>query len=34
MENTNIVNGHYQKFDATQWPIEDSGWLGPVRLLP
>ncbi len=34
MKDINIVNVNYQKFDASQWPIEPSGLLGPVRLIP
>lgn len=34
MKDINIVNVSYKPFDPTQWPLEDSGLLGPVRLLP
>ncbi len=34
MKDINIVNVHYQAFDASHWPIEPSGLLGPVRLVP
>ena len=30
----NIVNIQYKPFDASGWPLMDSGLLGPVRLLP
>ena len=30
----NIVNIRYQPFDASKWPPEPSGLLGPVRLVP
>jgi len=30
----NLVNIHYRPFDASIWPIRDSGLLGPVRLQP
>jgi hypothetical protein len=30
----NIVDHHYKKFDASEWPVEPSGLLGPVKLLP
>lgn len=30
----NLVNAHYQKLDASTWPLQDSGLLGPVRLIP
>jgi alpha-L-rhamnosidase len=29
-----IVNVNYQPFEATDWPITDSGLLGPVTLTP
>jgi hypothetical protein len=29
----NFVNINYQPFNASKWPIQDSGLLGPVRLL-
>jgi hypothetical protein len=29
----NFVDMGYQAFDASKWPIRDSGLLGPVRLL-
>jgi hypothetical protein len=28
----NFVNLNYQKFDAANWPVADSGLLGPVAL--
>jgi hypothetical protein len=34
MRDTNIVNIRYQPFDASSWPLEASGLLGPVRLVP
>jgi hypothetical protein len=30
----NIVDHNYKKFDASNWPDEPSGLLGPVRLIP
>jgi len=30
----NFVNIRYKPFDASDWPLLDSGLLGPVRLLP
>ena len=30
----NFVNVHYRPFDASKWPLMDSGLLGPVRLVP
>jgi hypothetical protein len=30
----NFVNLNYQKFDASNWPVADSGLLGPVTLTP
>ena len=30
----NIVNINYRPFDASNWPLTDSGLLGPVRLIP
>lgn len=30
--NINFVNLNYQKFDASDWPVADSGLLGPVTL--
>ena len=30
----NIVDHQYKKFDASQWPVEPSGLLGPVKLIP
>jgi hypothetical protein len=30
----NFVNPHYQKLDASTWPIMPSGLLGPVTLTP
>ncbi len=29
-----FVNVHYKNFDASKWPIMDSGLLGPVTLTP
>ncbi len=34
MRDVNIVSVNYQGFAPTQWPIEESGLQGPVRLLP
>jgi hypothetical protein len=30
----NLVNIDYKPFDASSWPLADSGLLGPVRLTP
>jgi hypothetical protein len=30
----NFVNIHYKKFNASDWPLMDSGLLGPVTLTP
>ena len=30
----NIVNLDYKPFDASNWPLTDSGLLGPVTLTP
>lgn len=30
----NIVNIDYKKMDASQWPLQESGLIGPVRLIP
>jgi hypothetical protein len=30
----NFVNVHYQPFDAAEWPLQPSGLMGPVRLVP
>ena len=30
----NFVNIDYKPFDASNWPLTDSGLLGPVRLVP
>jgi len=30
----NFVNINYKPFDASKWPIQPSGLLGPVRLIP
>ena len=30
----NFVNLNYKPFDASDWPLADSGLLGPVRLIP
>jgi len=32
--NINFVNIRYKEFDASEWPVRDSGLLGPVRLAP
>ena len=34
MKDANIVSVGYQTFDPTRWPLEKSGLLGPVKLLP
>ena len=31
---TNIVNIQYKPFDASNWPVMESGLLGPVELVP
>jgi hypothetical protein len=33
-QDINFVNRHYAPFDASNWPVRDSGLLGPVRLTP
>jgi hypothetical protein len=30
----NFVNINYRRFDASQWPLQPSGLLGPVQLVP
>jgi len=30
----NFVNINYEPFDASGWPVRESGLLGPLRLLP
>ena len=30
----NFVNINYKPFDASKWPLYDSGLLGPVKLIP
>src|SRR5262249_24681725 len=30
----NVVNLSYKPLDASDWPLRDSGLLGPVRLIP
>jgi hypothetical protein len=34
MKDANIVNVDYKKFEPDRWPLEESGLLGPVRLIP
>ncbi len=34
MRDVNIVSVHYQTFDPSRWPLEPSGLLGPVSLIP
>jgi hypothetical protein len=34
MKDANIVNVNYRKFDPAQWSLEESGLLGPVKLVP
>lgn len=34
MREIDIVNVRYEPFDASQWPLELSGLLGPVALVP
>ena len=29
----NFVNINYEKFDASVWPLMDSGLIGPVKLI-
>ena len=29
-----VVDVNYQPFDASKWPLRDSGLLGPVQLVP
>jgi hypothetical protein len=33
-EDINIVNHKYEPFDASDWPLELSGLLGPVQIIP
>lgn len=33
-EDINFVDLEYRPFDAADWPVRDSGLLGPVRLVP
>ncbi|MBI5386888.1 MAG: hypothetical protein HZA90_19625 [Verrucomicrobia bacterium] len=33
-QDINFVNLGYKPFDASNWPLTDSGLLGPVRLIP
>ena len=30
----NFVDVHYKRFDASDWPLQPSGLLGPVHLVP
>lgn len=34
MRDVNIVNVHYKAFTPGDWPLQESGLLGPVRLVP
>ena len=34
MHDANIVTPAYKPFDASKWPLQPSGLLGPVRLIP
>jgi len=34
MRDINFVDINYEPFDASKWPIQPSGLLGPVRLIP
>jgi hypothetical protein len=34
MRDANIVTPAYKPFDASRWPLQASGLLGPVRLIP
>jgi hypothetical protein len=34
MRDANIVTPTYKPFDASRWPLQPSGLLGPVRLIP
>ena len=33
MKDINFVNIDYKPFDASKWPVRDSGLLGPVTLI-
>jgi hypothetical protein len=34
MREINFVNIRYQPFDASGWPLELAGLLGPIELVP
>jgi hypothetical protein len=34
MRDINIVDINYRPFDASNWPLTDSGLLGPVTIAP
>ena len=34
MRDINVVNIRYEPFDASKWPLELSGLLGPIELVP
>ncbi|MDP0498740.1 MAG: glycosyl hydrolase [Verrucomicrobiota bacterium JB022] len=34
MREINFVNIHYRPFDASGWPVQPAGLLGPVKLVP
>jgi hypothetical protein len=34
MREINFVDLEYRPFDASTWPVSDSGLLGPVKLIP
>ena len=34
MRDINCVNIRYEPFDASKWPLEPSGLLGPIELVP
>jgi hypothetical protein len=34
MNDANIVTPAYKPFDGSKWPIQPSGLLGPVKLIP
>jgi hypothetical protein len=34
MREINFVNIRYEPFDASEWPVEPAGLLGPVELVP
>jgi hypothetical protein len=34
MRDSNVVNINYRPFDASGWPLQPSGLLGPMTLTP